>query len=88
MVVKTDKGKTVESRPLKFRADTALPEISIDDYSDSHAINGLEKSLTITGKVSCETGVGGLKYRIMSAIADIQKGVIASITAPISLNSL
>ena len=82
--IKTDKGKTVESRQLKFRADTALPEISIDNYSDSHAINGLETPVTVTGKVTCETGVGGLKYRIMSAVADIQKGVIASIAAPSS----
>ena len=27
--IKTDKGKTVDSRELRFRADTALPEISI-----------------------------------------------------------
>ena len=80
--IKTDKGKTIDSRPLKFRADTALPEITINDYSDSKAINGLEGPFTVSGKVTCATGVGGLKYRVMSARADIQKGIIASVTAP------
>ena len=80
--IKTDKGKTVESRPLKFRADTALPEITINGYSDSKAINGNLGTETITGKVTCETGVGGLKYRVMSAKVDIQKGIIGTTTAP------
>ncbi len=80
--IKTDKGKTIESRPLRFRADTALPEITISDYSESNALNGLEGSFAVSGKVTCETGVGGLKYRVMSAKVDIQKGIIATITAP------
>ena len=80
--IKTDKGKTVDSRELRFRADTALPEITINDYSDTKALNGSEGSLTISGKVTCETGVGGLKYRVMSALVDIQKGIIGSVTAP------
>ncbi len=82
--IKTDKGKTVESRPLKFRADTALPEITIDNYDEVKALAGLDTPLTVSGKVSCETGVGGLKYRVMSAIVDIQKGVIASTSAPVA----
>ncbi len=80
--IKTDKGKTVESRQLRFRADTALPEISINDYSDSTALNGLDTSVTVSGKVTCETGVGGLKYRVMSAKVDIAKGIIGTTTAP------
>ncbi len=80
--IKTDKGKTVESRPLRFRADTALPEITINDYSENTAINGLEGPVTISGSVSCETGVGGLRYRVMSAKVDIAKGIIGTITAP------
>ncbi len=81
--IKTDKGKTVESRALRFRADTVLPEISIDNYSDTTAIAGLEGPVTVTGKVTCETGVGGLKYRVLSALVDIQKGIIGTITAPV-----
>ena len=80
--IKTDKGKTIESRQLRFRADTALPEITINDYSDTVAINGNDGSVSISGKVTCETGVGGLKYRVMSALVDIQKGIIGSVTAP------
>ena len=82
--IKTDKGKTVDSRELRFRADTALPEITINDYSDTVAINGNEGSISISGKVTCETGVGGLKYRVMTAKVDIQKGVIGTVTAPAS----
>ena len=82
--IKTDKGKTVESRQLRFRADTALPEITINDYSDTVALNGSEGSVSISGKVTCETGVGGLKYRVMSAKVDIQKGIIGTVTAPAS----
>ena len=82
--IKTDKGKTVESRQLRFRADTALPEIAINDYSDTVALNGSEGPVSISGKVTCETGVGGLKYRVMSAKVDIQKGIIGTVTAPAS----
>ena len=82
--IKTDKGKTVDSRELRFRADTALPEITIDNYSDTTAINGLEGAVEVKGKVTCETGVGGLKFRVLSAKTDIQKGIIATVTAPAS----
>ena len=80
--IKTDKGKTVESRPLKFRADTALPEISINDYQENTALNGLEGPVKVSGKITCATGVGALRYRVMSAVTDIQKGIIATVTAP------
>ncbi len=82
--IKTDKGKTVESRQLRFRADTALPEITINDYSDTVALNGREGSVSVSGKVTCETGVGGLKYRVLSAKVDIQKGIIGTVTAPVA----
>ena len=82
--IKTDKGKTVESRELRFRADTALPEITIDNYSESTAIDGREGPVSVSGSVTCETGVGGLKYRVMSAKVDIAKGIIGTVTAPSS----
>ena len=81
--IKTDKGKVIESRPVKFRADTALPEITINDYSENTALAGLEEPVTVSGSVKCETGVGAVKYRVMSALADIQKGIIGTITAPL-----
>ncbi len=81
--VKTDKGKVVDSRPIKFRADTAIPEITINDYSENASINGLDAAVTVSGSVTCETGIGAVKYRVMSALIDIQKGVIASVTPPV-----
>ena len=83
--IKTDKGKTIESRPLNFRSDTQIPEITINDYSENTALNGLEGPVTISGKVTCDiTGVGALKYRVMSATVDIQKGIIGTVTAPVA----
>ena len=83
--VKTDKGKIVESRPLRFRADTAIPEITINNYSDTNSIDGSQGSIEISGKVTCETGVGALKYRVVNIATDIQKGIIAAVsTSPVT----
>lgn len=88
--VRTTKGKIVESRPIIFKNDSALPEIGINNYSDIEAINlnELENGIVkIGGKITCATGLGPVKYRLMSVIADIQKGVIASAKpAPIEEN--
>jgi len=78
VVVKTDKNKIVKSSPIRFKADTALPIINIDDEIQNQAIVCRAGLATITGKVTCETGVGNLKYRLISVKTDIQKGVIAS----------
>lgn len=78
--VKTTGGKTVESRPLTFRADTALPVITIDSASDTSAIEAGAEPLVISGKVTCETGVGNLQYRVFSTFVDIAKGVISAVT--------
>ncbi|MCR5187957.1 MAG: hypothetical protein K6C97_03395 [Treponema sp.] len=88
--VRTTKGKIIESRPIIFKNDTALPVIGVDGYSDITAINlnELEDGIVkVTGKVTCATGLGPVKYRLLSAVADIQKGVIASVKpAPIEEN--
>ena len=81
VTVKTDKGKTVRSRPVKFKADTALPNITIDAVSDSDAVVIREGAYTATGRITCATGVGTVKYRIISIETDIQKGVIATVKA-------
>lgn len=77
--VKTDNGKVYESRKLIFKSDTVLPTLVIDDYSDSKAIDARNGSVSIKGKVTCETGVGGLKYRVLSTKAEIKNAVIASV---------
>lgn len=80
--VKTTNGKTVDSKPLTFHADTAFPVIEINDYYENNALDGRWGAVTVSGKVTCETGIGSLKYRVLSAIVDIQKGIIAGVTPP------
>ncbi|MBR2107771.1 MAG: hypothetical protein IJ937_10945, partial [Treponema sp.] len=77
--VRTDKGKVFDSREIVFKNDSVLPTIEIDNYSDSFAINGEEEKFVIKGKVSCETGVGSLKYRVLSSRAEIRNAVISSV---------
>ncbi len=81
--VKTDKGKVVDSTPIRFKNDTALPLIGINNYSDYDAVNlyGSETGIVnVSGKITCTTGLAQAQYRILSATVDIQKGVIAKVT--------
>ena len=79
--VTTDKGKLVESRPLIFKNDSLLPNLFINNYDESKAIKARQTSIEITGSVKCETGVGGLNYRIIGAEATLDKnGTIAKVT--------
>ena len=77
--VRTDKGKVFDSREIVFKNDSVLPTIEIDNYSDSFAITSEEEKVVIKGKVSCETGVGSLKYRVLSSRAEIRNSVISSV---------
>jgi len=79
--VTTDKGKVAESRPLIFKNDNVLPNLFINNYSESQAIYARQTSLEITGSVKCETGVGSLSYRILGAEVLLDKnGVISKVT--------
>ena len=79
--VTTDKGKIVESRPLIFKNDNVIPNLFINNYSDSQAIKARQTQVEITGSVKCETGVGGLSYRLLGAEATLDKnGLIAKVT--------
>lgn len=78
--VTTDKGKVAESKPLVFKNDNVLPNLFVDNYSDSQAIVVREGELTVSGSVKCETGVGGLSYRIFGVQAEIKNGVVAKVT--------
>ena len=85
--VTTDKGKVAESRPLIFKNDNVIPNLYINNYDDSKAIYARQNLITITGSVKCETGVGGLKYRILGAESLIDKtGLIAKVT-PLPVDS-
>lgn len=76
--VKTDKGKIIKSKPIKFKADTALPVININSYEENQSIKSLAGLCSVSGKITCETGVGTVKYRVISVVTEIQKGVIAN----------
>ena len=76
--VTTDKGKTITSKAIRFKQDTELPLITIDNAEENKAILLTEEDevITVSGKVSCQTGVGPVKYRIISALADMKNGII------------
>lgn len=79
--VTTDKGKIVESRPLIFKNDNVLPNLFINNYEETKAIKARQTQVQITGSVKCETGVGGLNYRILGVDATLDKnGTIAKVT--------
>lgn len=77
--VRTDKGKIVESRPLIFKSDTEIPSITINNYSENQAVDAREENLSVSGKVTCKTGIGNLTYRILSAKTEIKGGVIGTV---------
>lgn len=81
--VTTDKGKVINSTPVRFKQDTALPEITLNDVSDTNAIVLTEEdeSVTVSGKVTCQTGVGSVKYRIINVAPVMAKGIVTKTTA-------
>ena len=80
--VTTDKGKIAESRPLIFKNDNVLPNLYINNYSESLAMQARQDNFSITGSVKCETGVGGLYYRLLGveAAIDPKTGTISKVT--------
>ncbi len=63
-------GRVLESKPIIFKNDTALPIITLKGQADNKSIKA-DGPVTISGTVNCETGVGSLKYRIFKAQAEI-----------------
>lgn len=86
--VTTDKGKTVESKAIRFKADTAVPEVIINEQS-SKFIDGRENPVTVSGKVKCETGIGKVTYRVLAAVTEMKGGIIGAVspreTAPVDV---
>ncbi len=80
--VKTEEGKTLSSRPIRFKYDNVFPVFEIEqDVSMAYEANeDPEAPVEFEGVVTCDTGVGNLGYRIIPVIANIQKGIIASST--------
>ena len=77
--VRTAEGGVLESSPIRFKADTALPEISININDSSTSLDARYEDISVSGNVKCATGVGSVKYRLLKIAANIQKGVIASV---------
>ncbi|MCR4733520.1 MAG: hypothetical protein K5829_00740 [Treponema sp.] len=76
--VVTDKEMTIDSRELVFKSDTAVPTIVLNGYSNSKAADGHEGVLSFDGSVSCLTGIGSVKYRILGAKTELKNGALAS----------
>lgn len=80
--VTTDKGKTINSTPVRFKQDTALPEITIEKADTKALVIAPEdESITVSGKAKCATGIGSIKYRVISfvTVMDAKTGVISGI---------
>jgi len=79
--VTTDKGKIINSTPVRFKQDTAVPEITVENSSSEQSIFVAEdaESITLSGKAKCATGLGNVKYRLISFNTDMKAGVIAAI---------
>ena len=80
--VKTEEGKTLTSRTIRFKYDNVFPVFEIEqDVSFAFEANtDPEAPIEFEGNVTCETGVGNFGYRIIPVLANIQKGIIASST--------
>ncbi|MCR4580085.1 MAG: hypothetical protein K5681_07050 [Treponema sp.] len=80
--IKTEEGKTLKSRPIRFKFDNVFPVFTIEqDTSFEYEANtDPEAPLEFAGSVACDTGVGSLGYKILPVYANIQKGVITSAT--------
>lgn len=76
--VTTDQGLTYSSKQIVFKNDTVFPTVKIDNFSDSDAIDGSAGPVTITGSITCESGIGKVGYRIFSSKAVLTNGVVSS----------
>lgn len=76
--VKTDNGKVIESKKISFKSGSAIPELKIEQFSETQSINALSGVVTLNGTATCTTGLSSLGYRIIPVKAEIQNGVIAS----------
>ena len=84
--VTTDKGDKIDSIPLTFVNDTEIPDLSIDGYSPTDAIDAYAQEVKIKGKATCKTGMSKVQYRVFSVPVDMAKGVVSKVNAA-SVNS-
>lgn len=83
--VTTAKGDKYDSLPIVFSNDTALPELTINEFSESGAIDLNTANIEISGKAKCVTGMNKVKYRLLSSSVEMAKGIISKVN-PVSVS--
>lgn len=77
--VRTDKGKSINSRELIFKSDVTYPKVTITNDSPDLTVDGKSGVVKIEGNVSSETGVGKFGYRILGVQAEIKNSLINAV---------
>ncbi|WP_051537837.1 Ig-like domain-containing protein [Treponema sp. C6A8] len=75
--VTADNGKTFESKVIRFKSDTALPEIALE--TENTKLIKSQEPISVKGKITCETGVGKAYYKVLSAVTEIKAGLIGAV---------
>jgi hypothetical protein len=70
-----------DSRKLVFKYDAAVPVITVSNYSDSLSIDGSPGPVTVSGTVTCTSGVGNVGYRILASRAVLTNGLVTGVKA-------
>ena len=80
--IKTEEGKTIMSRPIRFKNDSVYPVFELEqEFTSALEVNDdPEAPIEFAGTVTCETEVGALGYRVIPILFNMQKGIIASTT--------
>lgn len=83
--ITTDKDDVIESIPLTFVNDSAVPALTISSVAggqpSAYDAISIKKhaDIKISGKATCETGMNKVRYRILSANVDMVKGVVSKV---------
>ncbi len=85
--VTTAKGKVITSRPVYFVNDNELPELTLNDFSETDAKDITETSLSISGKATCKTPLDKVTYRLFTSKIDMKAGIIGTV-APFAKGEL
>ena len=80
--VTTDKGKTVESRTIRFKSGKDLPTLTLDS-SAVGLLDGKAGPVKLEGNAACVTGLSRLYYHVLSAHTEMKGGVVAAITTEV-----
>lgn len=79
--VTTDQGLVYDSEKIVFKQDSAFPRIRISNSSDVQLLDASSGSVTISGSVSCESGIGSVSYRVFTSRAVMSGSVVNSMDA-------